>query len=89
MVHVMYVFQLSNFHSQILVGRPLPQILNMFLFFFQGKQGPVEHIYKGVLFIHDRHHLENAGYICVKSQSCVLVGGSRGGIDMNVNFDIL
>ncbi|XP_031488629.1 putative transcription elongation factor SPT5 homolog 1 [Nymphaea colorata] len=49
----------------------------------RGKQGPVEHIYKGVLFIHDRHHLENAGYICVKSQSCVLVGGSRGGIDMN------
>uniref|UniRef100_A0A803Q9V5 Spt5 KOW domain-containing protein n=1 Tax=Cannabis sativa TaxID=3483 RepID=A0A803Q9V5_CANSA len=39
----------------------------------QGKQGPVEHIYKGVLFIYDRHHLEHAGFICAKSQSCVAV----------------
>ncbi|KAF4350854.1 hypothetical protein G4B88_027767 [Cannabis sativa] len=39
----------------------------------RGKQGPVEHIYKGVLFIYDRHHLEHAGFICAKSQSCVAV----------------
>ncbi|GAB4861165.1 hypothetical protein Ancab_036322 [Ancistrocladus abbreviatus] len=44
----------------------------------KGKQGPVEHIYRGVLFIYDRHHLEHAGFICAKSQSCLLVGGSRG-----------
>ncbi|KAL6315741.1 hypothetical protein AAG906_007164 [Vitis piasezkii] len=44
----------------------------------KGKQGPVEHIYKGVLFIYDRHHLEHAGFICAKSHSCVVVGGSRG-----------
>ncbi|XXG54874.1 hypothetical protein AAC387_Pa03g2645 [Persea americana] len=50
---------------------------------FKGKQGPVEHIYRGVLFIYDRHHLEHAGYICAKAQSCVLVGGSRGGSDRN------
>lgn len=44
----------------------------------KGKQGPVEHIFRGVLFIYDRHHLEHAGFICAKSQSCLVVGGSRG-----------
>ncbi|KAL1831157.1 hypothetical protein ACET3Z_000808 [Daucus carota] len=34
---------------------------------FEGKQGPVEHIYKGILFIYDRHHLEHAGYIFLLS----------------------
>lgn len=47
----------------------------------KGKQGPVEHIYKGVLFIYDRHHLEHAGFICAKSHSCVVVGGSRSNAD--------
>uniref|UniRef100_A0A803NHN8 Transcription elongation factor SPT5 n=1 Tax=Cannabis sativa TaxID=3483 RepID=A0A803NHN8_CANSA len=51
----------------------------------RGKQGPVEHIYKGVLFIYDRHHLEHAGFICAKSQSCVVVGGSRSNGDRNGN----
>ncbi|KAH9614186.1 hypothetical protein KSS87_017895 [Heliosperma pusillum] len=37
----------------------------------KGKQGPVEHIFRGVLFIYDRHHLEHAGFICAKSQSCL------------------
>ncbi|KAL5225364.1 hypothetical protein ABZP36_012003 [Zizania latifolia] len=45
----------------------------------KGKQGPVEHIHKGILFIYDRHHLEHAGFICAKAQSCLLVGGSPGG----------
>lgn len=45
----------------------------------KGKQGPVRHIYKGVLFIYDRHHLEHAGFICAKCTSCVVVGGSRSG----------
>ncbi|KAL3504343.1 hypothetical protein ACH5RR_034184 [Cinchona calisaya] len=49
----------------------------------KGRQGPVEHIYKGILFIYDRHHLEHAGFICAKSQSCVLVGGSRANVDRN------
>ncbi|EXB90561.1 Putative transcription elongation factor SPT5-1-like protein [Morus notabilis] len=49
----------------------------------RGKQGPVEHIYKGVLFIYDRHHFEHAGFICAKSQSCMIVGGSRGSGDRN------
>ncbi|XP_057533814.1 putative transcription elongation factor SPT5 homolog 1 [Amaranthus tricolor] len=44
----------------------------------KGKQGPVEHIFRGILFIYDRHHLEHAGFICAKSQSCLVVGGSRG-----------
>ncbi|XP_072952889.1 putative transcription elongation factor SPT5 homolog 1 [Typha angustifolia] len=44
----------------------------------KGKQGPVEHIHKGILFIYDRHHLEHAGFICAKAQSCLVVGGSHG-----------
>ncbi|KAL1533523.1 putative transcription elongation factor SPT5 1 [Salvia divinorum] len=51
----------------------------------RGKQGPVEHIYKGVLFIYDRHHLEHAGFICVKSEFCMMVGGSRANGERNGN----
>ncbi|KAL8485314.1 hypothetical protein ACS0TY_027567 [Phlomoides rotata] len=51
----------------------------------KGKQGPIEHIYKGVLFVYDRHHLEHAGFICVKSESCMMVGGSRANGDRNGN----
>ncbi|CAJ1974319.1 unnamed protein product [Sphenostylis stenocarpa] len=51
----------------------------------KGKQGPVEHIYRGILFIFDRHHLEHAGFICAKAQSCVVVGGSRSSGDRNVD----
>ncbi|MCL7043832.1 hypothetical protein MKW94_024763 [Papaver nudicaule] len=43
----------------------------------QGKQGPVEHIHKGTLFIKDRHHKEHSGFICVKAQSCIVMGGSN------------
>lgn len=50
----------------------------------QGKRGPVEHIYRGLLFIHDRHHHEHAGFICAKAQSCVLGCGSQGNRDRNV-----
>lgn len=28
---------------------------------FKGKQGSIEHMHRGVVFIHDRHHLENGG----------------------------
>ncbi|KAF9624013.1 hypothetical protein IFM89_007711 [Coptis chinensis] len=49
----------------------------------KGKQGPVEHIFKGVLFIVDRHHLEHAGYICAKAQSCIVIGGSRANGNRN------
>lgn len=49
----------------------------------KGKQGSVEHIYRGILFVFDRHHLEHAGFICVKAQSCVVVGGSRSNSDRN------
>nr|GLL33113.1 putative transcription elongation factor SPT5 homolog 1 isoform X1 [Ipomoea trifida] len=48
---------------------------------FKGKQGLVEHIYRGIVFIYDRHHLEHAGFICANAQSCVLVGGSRANGD--------
>ncbi|KAK9160213.1 hypothetical protein Syun_006554 [Stephania yunnanensis] len=41
----------------------------------KGKQGPVEHIFRGILFIIDCHHLEHAGYICADAKSCVVVGG--------------
>ncbi|KAM7518732.1 hypothetical protein LguiB_017694 [Lonicera macranthoides] len=49
----------------------------------KGKQGPVEHIYRGILFIYDRHHLEHAGFICAKSQCCMVVGGARANGDRN------
>ncbi|KAH1064647.1 hypothetical protein J1N35_029634 [Gossypium stocksii] len=49
----------------------------------KGKQGPVEHIYKGVVFMYDRHHLENAGFICVKADSCFIVGGLRSNGNRN------
>ncbi|KAM7253344.1 hypothetical protein ACFE04_025962 [Oxalis oulophora] len=49
----------------------------------KGKQGPVEHIYKGVLFVYDRHHLEHAGFICAKANYCMVVGGSRACGDKN------
>ncbi|KAJ0233254.1 putative transcription elongation factor SPT5 1 [Hirschfeldia incana] len=55
----------------------------------KGKQGPVKHIYKGVLFIYDRHHLEHAGFICAKCTSCVVVGGSRSGANRNGGGDSL
>ncbi|XVE60194.1 hypothetical protein DITRI_Ditri05aG0108300 [Diplodiscus trichospermus] len=49
----------------------------------KGKQGPVEHIYKGVLFVYDRHHLEHAGFICAKADACCIVGGSRSNGNRN------
>ncbi|MBA0691978.1 hypothetical protein Goari_009576, partial [Gossypium aridum] len=49
----------------------------------KGKQGLVEHIYKGVLFVYDQHHLEHAGFICVKADSCCIVGGSRSNGNRN------
>lgn len=58
----------------------------LYLCNLQGKQGPVEHIYRGVLFIYDRHHLEHAGFICAKSQACLVVGGSRGNRDKIVRI---
>ncbi|KAJ0262063.1 putative transcription elongation factor SPT5 2 [Hirschfeldia incana] len=51
----------------------------------KGKQGPVMHIYKGVLFLHDRHNVEHAGFVCVKCSSCVLSGGSNSGADRIVD----
>ncbi|KAI3934246.1 hypothetical protein MKW98_009227 [Papaver atlanticum] len=48
----------------------------------KGKQGPVQHIHKGILFINDRHHMEHSGFICVKSQSCILMGGSHAKVSL-------
>ncbi|KAG9456809.1 hypothetical protein H6P81_001317 [Aristolochia fimbriata] len=49
----------------------------------KGKQGPVEHIYRGMLFIYDRLYNQNSGYICAKAQACVAIGGARRGSDRN------
>ncbi|MCL7042127.1 hypothetical protein MKW94_014316 [Papaver nudicaule] len=49
----------------------------------QGKQGPVQHIFRGTLFIHDRHHMEHSGFICVKAQSCIVMGGSPGKVALS------
>ncbi|PWA76487.1 KOW-like protein [Artemisia annua] len=59
---------------------PPPRFMNV-----DGRQGSVEHIYRGILVIYDRHHMEHAGFICTKSQSCILVGGSRANGDRNGN----
>ncbi|KAI3934243.1 hypothetical protein MKW98_009224 [Papaver atlanticum] len=48
----------------------------------KGKQGPVQHIHKGILFINDRHHMEHSGFICVKSQSCILMGGTNAKVSL-------
>ncbi|GER49154.1 transcription elongation factor SPT5 [Striga asiatica] len=55
--------------------------------FLKGQKGPVEHIYRGILFIYDRNHHMHYGYICVKSESCVVVGGGglRANDDINDN----
>ncbi|KAI3897109.1 hypothetical protein MKW98_015805 [Papaver atlanticum] len=34
-------------------------------------------ILMGMLFINDRHHMEHSGFICVKAQFCILMGGSN------------
>ncbi|CAM6125018.1 unnamed protein product [Calypogeia fissa] len=47
---------------------------------YKGRQGPVEHINRGILFVLDRHHLENGGYLCVRARWCVALGGTRNGI---------
>ncbi|EOX92502.1 Global transcription factor group A2, putative [Theobroma cacao] len=49
---------------------------------FKGKQGPVEHIYKQTVFIHDRKNIDHGGFFCVKAKSCTLLGGlyARGDI---------
>ncbi|MCO5547748.1 hypothetical protein L7F22_001199 [Adiantum nelumboides] len=47
---------------------------------FKGKQGPVEHITRNILFIYDRHYLENGGFICVRGRSCAALGGSRNSV---------
>jgi transcription elongation factor SPT5 len=46
---------------------------------FKGRQGPVEHINRGILFVLDRHHVENGGYLCVRARWCVALGGTRNG----------
>jgi len=51
----------------------------------QGKEGPIEHIHRGILFIHDRRHLENGGFLCVRARACLALGGSHRGIERPVS----
>ncbi|XP_047262636.1 uncharacterized protein LOC107859038 [Capsicum annuum] len=53
--------------------------------FHKGKQGSVEHIFNGIVFINDRQQLDHAGFICSKTQSCELIDGSRANGDRNGN----
>ncbi|KAI3854805.1 hypothetical protein MKW92_008819 [Papaver armeniacum] len=48
----------------------------------QGKQGTVEHIRRGILFINDRHHMEHSGFICVQAESCIVMGGSNAKVSL-------
>ena len=45
----------------------------------------MEHVHRGLLFIHDRHHLENGGYLCVRDRQCSALGGARNGVDKGVS----
>ncbi|KAL6525045.1 hypothetical protein OROMI_030638 [Orobanche minor] len=54
----------------------------------KGKQGPIAHIYRGILFISDCQQLEHGGFMCAKSESCMMVGGSRANGDRNENITI-
>ncbi|KAI3915213.1 hypothetical protein MKX01_035472 [Papaver californicum] len=49
----------------------------------KGKQSPVEHIHRGILFINDRHHMEHSGFICAKAQSCIIMGGSYAKVSVS------
>ncbi|KAM3361729.1 hypothetical protein P3S68_016583 [Capsicum galapagoense] len=53
--------------------------------FHKGKQGSVEHIFNGIVFINDRQQLDHAGFICSKTQSCELIDGSWANGDRNGN----
>ncbi|KAH9295946.1 hypothetical protein KI387_039534 [Taxus chinensis] len=44
---------------------------------FKGKQGPVEHMNRGIVFIRDTHCLDNGGFVCAKARSCVAVAGTQ------------
>ncbi|KAI3839833.1 hypothetical protein MKW98_010138, partial [Papaver atlanticum] len=52
----------------------------------KGKQGPVEHIFRGTLFINDPHHMEHSGFICVRAQSCIVMGGSPAKVSLSSRF---
>lgn len=43
----------------------------------QGKQGIAEHIFRGLVFVLDRNHLENGGYLCVHARSCRALKGNQ------------
>ncbi|CAI7854316.1 unnamed protein product [Closterium sp. NIES-54] len=36
---------------------------------YRDRRGTVEHIHRGVLFVFDRHHVENGGFFCVRARS--------------------
>ncbi|XP_019168250.1 PREDICTED: putative transcription elongation factor SPT5 homolog 1 [Ipomoea nil] len=71
------VYKKGSAHDRYQNGLAVKDVVKVFEGPCKGKQGPVEHIYRGMVFIYDRHHLEHAGFICAKAQSCVLFGGSR------------
>ncbi|CAK9231171.1 unnamed protein product [Sphagnum troendelagicum] len=52
---------------------------------YKGKEGPIEHIHRGILFIHDRRHLENGGFLCVRARACLALGGSHRGFERPVS----
>ncbi|KAM3360824.1 putative transcription elongation factor SPT5 1 isoform X2 [Capsicum galapagoense] len=53
--------------------------------FHKGKQGSVEHIFNGIVFINDRQQLDHTGFIGSKTRSCELIDGSRANGDRNGN----
>ncbi|XP_019188292.1 PREDICTED: putative transcription elongation factor SPT5 homolog 1 [Ipomoea nil] len=75
------VYKKGSAHDRYQNGLAVKDVVKILEGPYKEKQGPVEHIYRGMVFIYDRHHLEHGGFICAKAQSCVLFGGSRPNAD--------
>ncbi|KAK6933434.1 NGN domain [Dillenia turbinata] len=46
---------------------------------YEGKEGIVKQVYRGIVFLHDENELENSGYVCTKSQRCEKIKLSADG----------
>lgn len=43
----------------------------------QGKQGPVVHLSKQMLFVQSRDVKQNGGFFCVAARNCKVFGGNK------------
>lgn len=48
-----------------------------FLFFCQGREGEIRHLFRGFAFLHCKKLVENGGMFVCKTRHVVLAGGSK------------